>query len=156
MANENIDRIFQGQKAKFRIFRDSLSLFFLFFRDKYGSSGTVGMSGTFTTLSAFYSIFITTPIVFSVLSEFIAILDSSSSAYQHFNDSFAYRQMAQRRILFLGKKFRVRFKIIRYHTFQRESQVLGELLISKLLHNLPLKRDYLYVLSTQFADYSNS
>ena len=40
-ANENIDRIFQGQKAKFRIFRDS---FFFFFRDKYGSSGTVGMS----------------------------------------------------------------------------------------------------------------
>ena len=27
-ANENIDRIFQGQKAKFRIFRDSLSFFF--------------------------------------------------------------------------------------------------------------------------------
>ena len=29
LANENIDRIFQGQKAKFFIFRDSLSLFFI-------------------------------------------------------------------------------------------------------------------------------
>ena len=41
-ANENIDRIFQGQKAV--PYFQGLSLFFLFFRDKYGSSGTVGIS----------------------------------------------------------------------------------------------------------------